>query len=201
MKFYYATGACSLAPHIVARELDIAVTPVKVDVRAKTTSDGNDYRAINPKGQVPALELPNGETLTEVVAIMTYLIEQKPGSNLIPPVGSPNRYRVLEWLSYISTEIWKLFWRLARPDTGADEKEKLKGHLRDRFAYVEHALAGKTYLVGETFSAADAFLFHPLLVSKFPGIDLSTLPNCKALFERVSARPAVKAAMQAEGMA
>jgi glutathione S-transferase len=174
MKLYFAPGACSLSPHIVLRESGTLFDLEQVDLKAKQTKSGADYLRINPKGQVPVLQLDNGETLTEGPAIVQYIADQKPTSGLVPAVGSLPRYRVQEWLNYITSELHKSLGALFNPATPADYKELVtKEQLPKKFAYVNLQLAGKQYLMGDAFSVADAYLFTVLNWANFLKIDLS----------------------------
>ena len=200
MKLYYAPAACSLSPHIVAREAGVAIDLERVDNKAKQTETGADYWQVNPKGQVPALKLDDGEILTEGPAIVQYLADRAPGAKLLPPAGSKERYRVLEWLNFTTSEIHKSFTPLFKPNTPDAYKPIAKENLANRFAHVEKHLAGKQYLMGDQFTVADAYLFTVLRWSSLHQIDLKQYPNITAYMDRVAARPKVKEAMQAEGL-
>jgi glutathione S-transferase len=200
MKLYYAPGACSLSPHIVAREAGIAVDLKKVNLKDKTIDGGGDFRQLNPKGYVPALELDNGQVLTEGPAIVQYLADQKPDAGLAPKAGSFERYKLQEWLSFITSEIHKGFSPLFKPNTPDDYKKIVKENLAVRFDLVDKQLAGKDYLTGKSFSVADAYLFTVLRWSEAVKIDLSRWPNLVAFLGRVAARPKVKEALKAEGL-
>lgn len=200
MKLFYSPGACSLSPHIVARECDIPIDLVRVDTKAKKLADGADYFAINPKGMVPVLEMDDGELLTEGPAIVQYLADQAPGAKLVPPAGTKERYRVMEWLNFITSEIHKQFSPLFKPNTPDDYKPIIKDALANRFAFIDRKLAGKEYLMGAQFTVADAYLFTVLNWSKFHHIDLAQWPNIAAYMARVRERPRVQEAMKAEGL-
>jgi glutathione S-transferase len=200
MKLYYAPGACSLSPHIVAREAGIAVDLKKVNLKDKTIDGGGDFRRLNPKGYVPALELDNGQVLTEGPAIVQYLADQKPDTGLAPKAGSFERYKLQEWLSFITSEIHKGFSPLFKPNTPDDYKKIVKENLAVRFDLVDKQLAGKDYLTGKSFSVADAYLFTVLRWSEAVKVDLSRWPNLVAFLGRVAARPKVKEALKAEGL-
>src|SRR5512147_2270298 len=161
MKLYYSTGACSLAPHIALEELGLPYTAKRVDLKSHTLADGADYYAINPKGYVPVLELDDGTRLTEAAVILQYIADRKPGS-LAPAFGGIDRYRLMEWLNFIATEVHKQFGPLWYPTTPDATKEAQRAKLATRFDYVAKALAGKSYLTGETFTIADAYLFTML---------------------------------------
>lgn len=200
MKLYYAPGACSLSPHIVARELGIPLELRKVNTKDKTMEGGGDYREVNPKGYVPALELGDGQVLTEGPAIVQYLADQKPEGGLAPKAGTLERYRLQEWLNFISSEIHKTFSPLFRPDTPEDYKATAKENLASRFEWIDRQLAGRAYLMGDAFSVADAYLFTVVSWSHPLKIDLSRYPNLLAFQKRVAARPKVREAMLAEGL-
>jgi glutathione S-transferase len=200
MKLYYAPSACSLSPHIALREAGATFTLEKVDTRAKTTASGRDFKSINPKGYVPALELDDGEVLTEGVAIVQYIADHHPQAKLAPPAGSLERYRLQEWLNFVATELHKGFSPLFRPNTPDAYKDIAKQNLAARFDWLSQALEGRDYLMGSQFSVADGYLFVILrwAQSKYGGFDLARWPSLKAWFERMSARPAVQAALAAE---
>jgi glutathione S-transferase len=200
MKLYYATGACSLSPHIVSREAGISLDFEQVDNREKKTKSGKDYWSINPKGQVPVLELDNGERLTEGPVIVQYLAEQKPGSGLLPPPGTIDRYRVQEWLNFVTSELHKTYGPIFRPTTPEEYKKISKENLGKRFDWIDQQLAGKQYLMGDKFTVADAYLFTVLRWSPRIELDVSKWPNIKAYMERVAARPKVQEALKAEGL-
>jgi glutathione S-transferase len=200
MQLYFSPGACSLSPHIVAQEAGIPLTLVKVDTQAKKLADGGDYWAVNPKGYVPALRLDSGELLTEGPTIVQYLADQKPGAKLVPAAGSLERYRVQEMLGYINSELHKTYSPLFRSTTLPEVRKEREEYLRKRYALVEKQLAKGPYLFGEQFTAADAYLFTVTNWANFVKLDLSEFPNLLAFQARVAARPAVQAAMKAEGL-
>ena len=200
MKLYFAPGACSLSPHIVAREIGLELTLEKVDTSAKKLAGGGDFYAVNPKGYVPVLELDDGQRLTEGPAIVQYLADQKPAAKLVPAAGTLERYRVQEMLGYINSEIHKAYSPLFNPQLSADVRQQREADLRKRYAFIEQALAGKKYLFGDQFSVADAYLFTVTNWSVYLKIDRSEFPNLLAFQKRVAARPAVQAAMAAEGL-
>ncbi len=201
MKLFSKAGACSLSPHIVLRECDLDFTQVNVDLAKKVTERGEDYLQINPKGQVPALELDDGTLLTEGTAIVQYLADLKPDRQLLAPAGSLTRYHTLEWLSYISTELHKGFSPLYRPDTPEEFKVKQREQLLTKFRYVDNALRDKQWLLGARFTVADAYLFVVTRWAKAVKLDLSALEALAAWQARVAERPAVIAALKAEGLA
>jgi glutathione S-transferase len=200
MKLYYSPGACSLSPHIVSRELGIPVELKKVNTKDKTIEGGGDYWKVNPRGYVPALELDNGEILTEGPAIVQYLADQKPGAGLAPKAGTMERYRLQEWLNFLTSEVHKQFSPLFRPNTPEDYKTIAKENLGKRFDWLDKQLAGKDYLMGDKFSVADAYLFTVLRWTSRIDIDLAKWPNLKAYVDRVAARPKVQEALKAEGL-
>jgi len=201
MKLYFSPGACSLSPHIVAHEAGIPLTLVKVDLQAKKVADGSDYWAVNAKGYIPALQLDNGELLTEGPAIVQYLADQKPEAKLIPAADTFERYRVLEMLGYLNSEIHKTYSPLFRPTTHPDTRKEREEYLRKRYGLIEQRLAKhQPYLFGEQFTVADAYLFTVTNWKNFLKLDFSEFPNLLAFQDRVMARPAVKAAMTAEGL-
>ena len=200
MKLYYAPGACSLSPHIVSREAGIPVELQKVSTKDKTMDGGGDYWQVNGKGYVPALKLDDGEILTEGPAIVQYLADKKPESGLAPKNGTTERYRLQEWLNFLTAEIHKSFSPLFRPTTPEEYKTISKENLGKRFDWLDKQLAGKDYLMGKTFTVADAYLFVLLGWTKPTGIDLARWPNLAAYHARVAARPKVKEAMVAEGL-
>jgi glutathione S-transferase len=200
MKLYFAPGACSLSPHIVLEEAGLAAETEQVNNQEKKTKSGKDYWTINPKGQVPALQLDSGEMLTEGPVIVQYLADQKPGSGLVPPAGSIERYRVQEWLNFITSELHKSFGPIFRPTTPDAYKTISKENLGKRFDWIDKQLAGRQYLMGDKFTVADAYLFTVLRWTARIEIDLGKWPNLKAYADRVAARPKVQAAMKAEGL-
>jgi glutathione S-transferase len=200
MKLYYAPGACSLSPHIVSREAGIPVELKKTNVKEKVVDGGGDYWQVNGKGYVPALELDNGQLLTEGPAIVQYLADQKPESGLAPKAGSIERYKVQEWLNFITSEIHKGFSPLFRPTTPEEYKKITKDNLANRFNWLDKQLAGKDYLMGKQFTVADAYLFTVLRWTTPTQIDLSKWPNLTAYLARVGARPKVQEALKAEGL-
>jgi len=200
MKLFYSPGACSLSPHIVAQEAGIELGLQKVDLKTKTMATEGDFFAINPKGYVPALQLDNGEVLTEGPVIVQYLADQKPEKGLAPPAGTMARYHLQEWLGFINSELHKSYSPLFRPDTPAETRADRQAYLSKRYGVVEKQLAGRSYLLGDHFTAADAYLFTVTNWAGTVKFDLSPFPNIRAFQERVAARPAVKAAMKAEGL-
>lgn len=200
MKLYFSPGACSLAPHIVAQELGVALDLVKVDGRTKKTASGDDFWAVNPKGYVPALVLDDGQLLTEGPVISQYLADQHPEGNLAPANGTMARYRLQELLGFINSEIHKTFSPLFTPQTPEETKAERKEYLLKRFAFLDAQLADKPYLTGDTFTVADAYLFTVTNWARLVKVDLSGLTHLTEFQARVAARPAVQAAMKAEGI-
>ena len=201
MKLYYSPGACSLSPHIALHEAGLPFQAVMASTKTKKLADGTDYLTINPKGYVPLLELDSGERLTEGPAIVQYIADQAPAKKLAPPAGSMARYRLIEFLNFITSELHKGFSPLFNPAI-ADEgtKQVYRDTLVKRFTWVDSQLAGKSFLLGEDFTVADIYLFVVAGWSGYVGVDISGLQNLKAWSARVAARPAVQAAMKAEGL-
>lgn len=193
-------GRLLAIPHIVARELGIALELEKVDTKAKRTETGRDFWQINPKGYVPALELEDGELLTEGPAIVQYLADLKPEKGLAPANGTLARYRLQEMLGYINSEIHKSYSPLFKPDTPEQTRAERKEYLRKRYAFIEDILSRHTWLLGEHFSAADAYLFTVTNWARHVELDLSGFKALSAFQQRVAARPSVQAAMEVEGL-
>lgn len=200
MKLYYSTGACSLAPHIVAVEAGIPLHLEKVDGTTKRTESGADFRQINPKGYVPALELDSGEILTEGPVISQYLADQKPASGLAPANGTLPRYRLQEFLGYINSELHKTYSTLFKAETPDAVRIERKEYLKHRYQFIEDVLAKQPFLLGEQFTVADAYLFTVTNWARHVALDLSDFPALLAFQKRVRERPAVHEAMKAEGL-
>jgi glutathione S-transferase len=200
MKLYYSPGACSLSPHIVSRELGIALELKKVNTKDKTIEGGGDYWKVNARGYVPALELDDGHVLTEGPAIVQYLADRKPEAGLAPKAGTTERYQLQEWLNFLTSEIHKGFSPLFKPNTPEEYKKISKDNLAGRFDWLDRQLAGKDYLMGKQFTVADAYLFVLLNWTKFQSIDLGRWPALAAFQQRVGARPKVQEALKAEGL-
>jgi len=200
MKLYYSPGACSLSPHIVARELGLDLALEKTDTKTKKTESGADFWQVNPKGYVPALQLDNGEILTEGPAIVQYLADQKPESGLAPKPGTIERARLQEWLNYITSELHKQYSPLFNPATAADTRSRHLEYLDRRYEYVDRALEGRSWLVGDRFTVADAYLFVVTNWARHVQLDLSKHGNVLQHQKRVGARPAVQQALAAEGL-
>lgn len=202
MKLYYSPGACSLAPHIVLREAGATFDLQKVDTRAKKLPDGSDFFAVNPKGYVPVLELDDGDRLTEGVVIQQFIADKNPGAKLAPAHGTRERLKLEEWLVYLSTEVHKGFSPIFNPATPDDAKAQAKEKVGQRLDFIETALSdGRQYLTGDSFTVADAYLFTLSNWTNFVGMDLGKWPKLKAYTGRVASRPAVQAALKAEGLA
>jgi glutathione S-transferase len=199
MKLYYSPGACSLSPHIVAREAGLVLTLVRVDTKTRSTAAGDDYLAINGKGYVPLLELEDGTRLTEGPAIVQYLADRAPDTGLAPPNGTLPRYQLQEWLNFITSELHKQFSPLFDPSHGDEVKARFRDKLAGRFDWIAKQLGDRDYLTGE-FTVADAYLFTVLNWTKWTGIDLSRWPVLERYVARVAARPQVQAALKAEGL-
>jgi glutathione S-transferase len=200
MKLYFSPGACSLSPHIALREAGIAFDLVPANMKTHTLADGTDFYGINSKGYVPLLELDDGQRLSEGAAIVQYIADQAPSSNLAPANGTMARYRLQEWLNFITSEIHKGFSPLFNPAMPDEAKAIAKTKLADRFKWLDSKLEGHQYLMGDTFSVADAYLFTTSNWAKHVGLDISGLANLGAFMGRVAARPGVQAAMRAEGL-
>jgi glutathione S-transferase len=200
MKLYYMKGACSLASYISLNEARITFDAVEVDHETHKTRDGEDLNAINGKGYVPVLRLDNGETLTENVAVLSYIGDLNPAAKLAPPVGTFDRFRLLESLAYIASEVHKNFGPLFDSKVSEEVKRFARGNLNKRLAWLEKALGTKPFLLGTQFCVADAYLYVVLSWTSRVGIDLAQWPNLKAHNERVGGRPSVVAALNAEGL-
>jgi len=198
MKLYYSPGACSLSPHIVARELGIDIALEKVDTKAGQTESGRDFLGINPKGYAPTLELENGEVLTEGAAIVQFLADRKPESGLAPANGTFERSRLQEMLGYISTELHKSYTPLFKPDTPAEVKQERKEYLRKRYGLIEQTLSRQPHLLGDVFTVADAYLFTVTNWASHVDLDLSEFGALNAFQARIASRPSVQAALEAK---
>jgi glutathione S-transferase len=200
MNLYYFAGACSLSPHIVALEAGVAVTMVKINPKTKKTESGADYFAVNSKGAVPALELDDGRVLTEGPAIVQYLADLKPESGLAPRAGTFERYQLMEILNYLTSEVHKSFSPLFNPASSAELKETFAATLAKKFDWLSSFLANKPFLLGNTFTAADAYLFTLLGWTGHVKIDLDKWPILAEYKSRIGKRPKVIEAMKAEGL-
>jgi glutathione S-transferase len=200
MKLYYSPSACSLSPHIALREAGLAFEPVLASTKSHKLQDGTDYYSINPLGYVPMLELDDGTRLREGPAIVQYIADQVPNKNLAPANGTLPRYRLQEWLTFIGTEIHKSFSPLFNAAMPEEGKQIYRDRIASRFQWLDGELKGKQYLMGDNFSVADGYLFVVSRWAKPMGIELAKYPNLAAHHERVAARPAVREAMEFEGL-
>lgn len=200
MKLYYSPGACSLSPHIALREAGLSFDLMKKDLHSQKLGDGSDFRDINPKGYVPALILDDGQVLTEGPAIVQYIADRVPEKQLAPPAGTMERVRLQEWLNYITSEIHKSFAPLFNKQASEDWKAAARALLDRRIGYAAKALEGRSYLMGEVFTVADCYLFTTLNWAHWVKIDLARWPVITEYMKRVAARPAVQAALKAEGL-
>jgi glutathione S-transferase len=198
MKLYFAPGACGLHPQIALREAGLDFQLVRVDLRTHKLHDGSDFYAINPKGYIPVLELDDGSRLTEGAVIDQFVADKNPQAKILPPPGTMERVRVQEWLHFIGTEIHKQMSPLFNPQLPDEEKKAQRTKVGKRFDLVQKDLGDKKFLMGDTFTVADGYLFNMLRWTQFTGIDLSQWPGLSAYFARVESRPAVKAALEAE---
>lgn len=200
MKLYYAPGACSMASHMVLREAGFTFDLEKVDLAAGKTASGEDYRRINPKGYVPALRLDNGEILTESAVILQYLADQKPAAGLAPQPGTLERYRLMEWLNFIATEMHKQLGALYNPKITPEWRENQLALFGRRCDFLEGQMGARTYLMGDRYTVADAYLFTVLNWTHFLKVDMGRWPVLRGYMARVAERPAVKETMRAEGL-
>jgi glutathione S-transferase len=200
MKLYYSPGACSLSPHIALLEAGLPYDLVKVDLRAKKLENGDDFLKVNPKGQVPALALDSGELVTEGPVIVQMIADKAAAKNLAPARDSAERYKLMEWLNFVTAELHKNFSPLFSPVLSDDTKAFFKDRLMGKFKYIDSALAGHDYLLGKQFTVADAYLFTMLCWADRMKFDFSALPNLLAYKARVAARPKVQEALTKEGL-
>jgi len=200
MKLYYSPGASSLATHIVLKESGLSFEAIAAPTKTHKLADGTDYYRINPLGYVPYLVLDDGRALHEVAAVVQYVADQVPDKQLAPPNGNWERYKLQEWLNTIGTELHRGFSPLFTPGMPAEAKEIAKARLLSRLSWVDGELAGKSFLMGDTFTVADAYLFVVAGWGKHVGVDISGLGNLSAFVARVAARPAVQDALRAEGL-
>jgi glutathione S-transferase len=201
MKLYYSPGACSLAPHIVASEAGVPVDLVKVDLGSHKTQDGTDYYLVNPRGYVPALKLGDGSVMTEASVLAQYLADQKPETNLIPKMGTHERYKAMQWLTFIATELHKQFSPLFDKSTPEATQTTLRAKIAHRLGELNEHLKSNDFILGKAFSAADAYGFTIVNWSNFINLDLKPFPAVQAWLARVAQRPKVHAALVAEGLA
>jgi glutathione S-transferase len=200
MKLYYSPGACSLSPHIALHEAGVAFESVLASTKSKKLADGTDYLSINPKGQVPLLELDDGQRLSEGPVIVQYIADLVPEKGLAPPAGTMARYRLMEWLNFITSELHKSFGPLFNPSMPEEGKALYRTRLSDKFHWVDAQLEGRNWLMGDTFTVADGYLFTTLSWAKYVNLDLSGFANLQAYMARTAARPAVQAALKSEGL-
>jgi glutathione S-transferase len=200
MKLYYFSGACSLASNIALREAGLKFELVKVDRRTRKTADGLDFDEVNPKGYVPALRLDDGEVLTENIAVLQYIADRSPATRLAPPSGTMERYHLVEWLAFVSTEIHKSFSPLFRDDAHAEVKQYARKHIASRLDYLDRAIGSRPFLMGEQFTVADAYLFTVLGWGRYVDVELARWPQLQRHHERVGARPHVIEALKSEGL-
>jgi glutathione S-transferase len=200
MKLYYSPGACSLSPHIALLEAGLPYELVKVDLRAKKLENGDDFLKVNPKGQVPALALDSGELITEGPVIVQMIADQAAGKNLAPAHGSSERYKLLEWLNFITAELHKNFGPMFSPVLADEAKAFFKDRVMAKFKYIDSQMAGRDYLMGSHFTVADGYLFTMLSWADRMKFDLSAMPHLAAYKARVAARPKVQEALAREGL-
>jgi glutathione S-transferase len=200
MKLYYSPGACSLSPHIVLREAGLPFETVLASTKTHKLQDGTDYYTINSKGQVPLLELDSGERLSEGPAIVQYLADQVPEKKLAPANGTMARYQLQAWLNFITSELHKTMGNLFNPAMPEDAKPVFRQRTADKFRWVDGQLEGRQYLMGDSFSVADAYLFTMASWTPHIGVDITGMKNLGAFQARMAARPAVQAALKAEGL-
>jgi len=201
MKLYYSPGACSLSPHIALLEAGVPHEIVKVDLKAKKLEDGGDFLKVNPKGQVPTLQLDDGEILTEGPVIVQAIADKATGKNLAPACGTTERYRLQEWLNFLTSELHKNFSPLFAPVLSEETKQFFRDRLMGKLKHVDDKLAGRDYLMGGQFTVADGYLYTMLRWADAMKFDLSALKNLTAYKARVAARPQVQAALKSEGLA
>lgn len=200
MKLYYSPGACSLSPHIALKESGLAFEAIAAPTKTHQLPDGTDYYTINPLGYVPLLVLDDGRQLREGPAIVQYIADQVPAKQLAPANGTFERSKLQEWLNFLATELHKGFSPLFTAGMPDEAKALAKTRLISRLKWLDGELANKSYLMGDTFTVADGYLFTVANWTKHVGIDISGLPNLSAFMARVGARPAVQDAMRAEGL-
>jgi glutathione S-transferase len=198
MKLYYLPGACSLAANIALREAELKFELVKVDRHTKRAADGLDFNEVNPKGYVPALTLDSGETLTENVAVLQYIADRNPAAKLAPAAGTMERYRLVEWLAFVNSEIHKNFTPLFRKDAPEDMRNYVRKNIETRAGWINSTWGSRSFLMGEQFTVADAYLFVVLGWGKHVGIDLGQWPQVQSYVARVGARASVAAALKSE---
>jgi glutathione S-transferase len=200
MKLYYLTGACSLASNIALRDAGLKFELVKVDRRTKRTADGLDFNEVNPKGYVPALRLDNGEVLTENVTVLQYIADRNPSTKLAPPAGTMERYRLMEWLSFINSEVHKQFTPLFREEAPEDTRQYARKNLTARLDYLQRTIGSRPFLTGEQYTVADPYLFTVLSWGSHVNFDIGRWPELKRYVERIGQRPHVVDALKSEGL-
>ncbi len=200
MKLYYSPGACSLSPHIVAMEAGLPLQLERVDLKTRQTEKGLDFMRVNPKGYVPTLEMDDGSILTEGPAIVQYLGDRNPGSGLVPPPGTIERYRIQEWLNFVSTEFHKQYSPLFNPSVPPEIQKIFAGNLERRYGLVAKTLEKQPFLMGSLFTVADAYLFTVTNWARTVHFDLSKWPAIVDYQKRIADRPAVQKAFAAEGL-
>ena len=200
MKLFYSPGACSLSPHIALLEAGLPFTLQKVDLKDKKIESGEDFNGVNGKGYVPALQLDDGQVLTEGPVIVQYIADQRPATGLAPPAGTKDRYKLQEWLNFVTSEIHKPMGSMFNPAQAADWKAAVKTTLTKRLDWLSAQIEGKQYLMGDKFSVADGYLFTVLGWAKHVGFDLGKWPAIQQYLARVGQRPKVIEAMKAEGL-
>jgi glutathione S-transferase len=200
MKLYYLPGACSLASNIALREAGLKFELVKVDRHTKKTADGLDFNEVNPKGYVPALMLDNGEVLTENVTVLQYIADRNPAAKLAPPAGTMERYRLMEWLSFINSELHKTFSPLFRQEAPEETKQYARTNLSARLDYLQRVMGAKTFVMGEQYTVADPYLFTVLSWGAHANLDIGKWPQLQRYVERIGARPHVIEARKSEGL-
>lgn len=201
MKLYYSPGSCAMAVHIAANEAGLELETIKVDLRSKKTETGDDFLAVNPNGYVPTLVTASGDVLSEASVLMQYVADQAPASGLMPAAGSIERYRVQEMLAFLSTEVHKNFGPFFHPLMPAEAKALTLDRLKARLSYLDGILAKQDYLVGNSFTPADGYLFTMLGWLKVPGIELADYPALAKFRAAVAQRPAVQKTLKEEGLA
>ena len=198
MNLLFSPGACSLASHITAREAQIPINIERVDLATKKTATGRDFLKINPKGYVPALELDDGSVITEAAAVLQYVADQSRGAQLAPPSGTLDRVRVQEWLNWTASELHKSFAPLFDPKLSDERKQEARTEVVRWLDFLEVSLESREFLVGKSFSVADAYCYVVLNWTRFTGIALQGHPRVAAYLARIAERPAVKEAFAAE---
>jgi glutathione S-transferase len=200
MKLYYSVGSCSLASHIALYASGIKFETAALDRKTRKTSDGLEFSQVNSKGYVPVLRLDDGQLLTENVAVLLYIADRNPAAKLAPAAGTLERYRLIEWLAFINSEVHKNFAPLFHPEASDEVKQFTRGNLAKRLDWLDPALGSKSFLIGDSFTVADAYLFSVLRWASLVGIDLGKWPNLKRYHAELATRPPVAAAMKAEGL-